>query len=222
MKIRKQKITGFIPLLLLIVVFAFSIGVVAAASNNSSDETLVNGSNNASVNGTNAIDDVEINIDKINGKVPDYPVISPGGKVKVSVSAYYKKILPLSFRHLNFTFHQYLPSNGVTWSKITLTDLFGLASVTFDTRNQPNGKYEVEVFYTGAPNRVEVEYFSIGPTSSDEQSWETDANNGSNQSSTSDKPVSDETVPMKDTGTPISALVLSVLAVISGLVYNKR
>ena len=72
----KQKITGFIPLVLLIVIFAFSICAVSAASNNSSDNTLVSKSS-SSVNGTNA-NDIKIYIDKINGKEPNYPVIPQG------------------------------------------------------------------------------------------------------------------------------------------------
>lgn len=68
----------------------------------------------------------------------------------------------------------------------------------------------------GYPGRCDIVIRSLN---SDEQSGGTDPNDDSNQNSTFNKPVSAEKVPMKDTETPISVLVL---AVIGGLVYTKK
>lgn len=104
-----------------------------------------------------------------------------------------------------------------------LTDLlFGEASATFNTNNQPTGLYAVKVFYTGAPDKYSENYFSISLPSIKNQLGGTNPTNESNQNSTSNKSISAKTIPMKDTGTPISMLVLSVLTLVGGLVYTKK
>ena len=152
-------------------------------------------------------------------------------KVSVSAQTWSDTLgiyVPFSLRHLNFTFYRYDVYPSVyAWSTVSLTDLFGDDSATFKTTNQANGKYAVKVFYVGAPDKYSEEYFSIGQTSIENplgriNSTNEPNQNKSNQKSTSNESIPVKTIPMKDTGTPINMLVLSILTLVGGLIYTKK
>lgn len=176
----------------------------------------------------------EVVINKINGQTaPDWWAVTINipyqSKLKVEVTAYvhnyivqgdkYRWIL----RHLDFDFKEYDCQPGATvWHKTVLTDLSGKASVTIDTSKLPVGKYIIEITYGGFGGYDGAQRINIDPKTSIGQSGEVNYSNGSNKTLSYNEPISAQTVPMQNTGTPIGALALSILAVISGLVYTKK
>lgn len=227
MKISKQKIKGIIPLFLLIVVFAFLICAVSAADNNT---TANNTLNNSQSDGT-----YKVTINTINDKKPIGDTVAvPPGEVKISFTAYHKLmgqwfIYPRSYVQITIYSSEggYTTDPPIVLQELVQTNLLGKASVTYDASKAFHGEFfdiDPVVNVRGVQvNPSDIRSFIIeDEISLNEELGESIPNNEVSQNSTSNESASAQTVPMQDTGTPIGMLVLSVLAVIGGLVYTKK